>query len=230
MANAFQATIFTHDRLGLQAQLAQGLRVRAAETGLDGRRRAGADHQPFHLGKGLQVLFANQLAGGRQGRIDLLPLAHLNNQLGIAGVTLFRVVGQHEALGATTDGAGHPGDLVHFQQRRLKALHRFAGGTDVTALGQPVIHQKHGCIGGREEGLFNRPEAYYRHYQQNAHAGQGQHAMMNGPVQQAPIDHEQFALVGIFALPASAAHILVGEKQVRKERHQGHRGDPAEQQ
>ena len=115
MSNALQTTVGAHDRLGLQPQFAQRLRVRAAETGLDRRRRAGTDHQAFHLGKGLQVLFADQFPGGRQGRINLLPFAHLNNQLGIAGVTLFRVIGQHESLGAATDGTGHPGDFVHIQ-------------------------------------------------------------------------------------------------------------------
>ena len=54
--------------------------------------------------------------------------------------------------------------------------------------------------------------------------------MVNGPVQQTPIDDKDFPFVGIFGLPLGTAHILVGEEQVGEERHQGHRCDPAEQQ
>ena len=170
MANAFQRTVVGHDGLGLEPQITQYFRIRAAEARFDGRRRARPNHQALHLGEGLQVFLTDQITGGRQGRINTLPIFHLNNQLGIAGITLFWRIRQHEPRCPLANGAGHLGDAVHLQQRRFQLTHRLTGGANITALGQPVIHQIHGRIGRREEGLLDETKTQHRHHQQHKHA------------------------------------------------------------
>lgn len=59
---------------------------------------------------------------------------------------------------ALADGACHPGNMLGVAQGALQMLHALAGGTDIAALGQPVIDQKDGRIDGGKNDCFTNPK------------------------------------------------------------------------
>ena len=141
-------------------EIAQNFRVGAGEAHLDRVTAARPEGQAFRAKLALrQGLCREGFEAGDKGG-DLLDRVGADDDVAVAGVRVFSLIGQHEARGPLAHEGGGRDHVVLRGEPVFQHFQIAVGFVDRRALGQFVIDEEEGCVAVGEELLLDLTEEH----------------------------------------------------------------------